>query len=272
MYVALLSVLCFHTEAKAQTADDVLKLVERLVELDSIDLCKFGVKYRAGLEPSLAAVDAEESAMRTLQNPYEVQGRNTPGAVGWYRVSFDFPERLGNFKLYDSPCGVESNVLGSWEIYTYCNGKPAGLGGMFDHKGFLRRSNKDANVWVSNSPMDPPKKGDRITIAILASSYPLSLGSPEGFALRHLRMRIAGGHSPNRSPFFSELLAIRDKLRSLQGEELKALQTRIKQPLAELDVIFKLADIGDKEGRALFGPMSNAMRTATKTLIDAQKK
>lgn len=257
----------------AQTADDLTKLIERLVELDSIDLCKFGVKYRAGLEPPLAAFDADESAMRVLKNPYEPQGQGMPGAVGWYRVSFDFPERLGKFELYDCPCGIESNVQGSWEIYTYRNGKPAGLGsGPFDRLGFLRRSNKDANVWVSNSPMDPPKRGDRITIAILASSYPLGRGSPEGFALRHLRMRVAGGHSPNRSPFFSELLAIREKLRTLQGDELKALQNKVKDSLARLDSVFEAAEIGDKTGRALFGPMSNAMRAAHKELVEAQKK
>jgi hypothetical protein len=257
----------------AQTADDVTKLINRLVDLDSIDLCQFGVKYRDGLEPSLAAVDADESAMRVLKNPYEAQGQGKPGAVGWYRVSFDFPERLGRFELYDCPCGVESNVRGSWEIYTYRNGKPAGLGGgPFARLGFHRQSNKDANAWVSNSPMDPPKKGDKITIAILASSYPLGAGNPEGFALRHLRMRVAGGHSPNRSPFFSELLAIRDRLQTLKGDELKALQSKVRDPLARLDVVFQAAEIGDKKGRNLFGPMSNAMRAATKELIEAQKK
>src|SRR5262249_29364074 len=116
------------------------------------------------------------------------------------------------------------------------------------------------------------KTGDKITIAILASSYPLALGNPEGFALRHLRMRIAGGHSPMRSSFFTELLHIRDKLQTLQGGELKSLQDKVKDPLARLDVVFKAAEIGDKRGRALFAPMGNAMRAATKELIDAQKK
>lgn len=271
--LTLIMLSCLAGKTRAQTADDLTKLIERLVELDSIDLCKFGVKYRDGLEPSLAAVDADESAMRVLKNPYEAHGQGKPGAVGWYRVSFDFPERLGRFELYDCPCGVESNVRGSWEIYTYRNGKPVGLGGgPFARLGFHRQSNKDANVWVSNSPMDPPKKGDKITIAILASSYPLGRGNPEGFALLHLRMRVAGGHSPNRSPFFSELLTIRDKLRTLQGDELKALQSKVKEPLARLDVVFQTAEIGDKKGRNLFGPMSNAMLTAAKELIEAQKK
>ena len=85
-------------------------------------------------------------------------------------------------------------------------------------------------------------------------------------------MRVAGGHSPNRSPFFSELLAIRDKLRTLHGGELEALQSKVKDPLARLDVVFKAGEIGDKKGRNLFGPMSNAMRAATKELVEAQKK
>jgi hypothetical protein len=154
-------------------------------------------------------------------------------------VSYLVPERLGRFAHDDCPCGIESNVRGRWELYTYSNGKPAALGsGQFDRLGFLRRSNVDANVWVSNSPMNAPKRGDKITIAILASSYPLGRGNPEGFALRHLRMRIAGGHSPNRTPFFSELLAIRDRLRTLQGDERKALQEKLKGPLARLDAVF----------------------------------
>lgn len=270
--LALALVACFGGTTRAQTADEVTKWIARLVDLDSIDLCQFGVKYRAGLEPSLAAVDADESTMTILKDPYEAQGKGKPGAVGWYRVSFEFPERLGRFELYDFPCGVESNVRGIWEIYTYCNGKPAGLGGgTFARPGYHRQSNRDANVWVSNSPMDPPKKGDKITIAILASSYPLGLGHSEGFALRHLRMRIAGGYSPVRSPFFTELLNLRDKLQTLQGDELKALQGKVKEPLARLDLVFQAADIGDKKGRALFGPMANAMRAATRELIEAQK-
>jgi hypothetical protein len=85
-------------------------------------------------------------------------------------------------------------------------------------------------------------------------------------------MRVAGGHSPNRSPFFSELLAIRDKLATLQGAELKAFQDKMRAPLARLDAVFAAAEIGDKVGRNLFGPMSNAMRAAHGELIEAQKK
>jgi hypothetical protein len=269
--LALLVLPWFAGPARAQTADDVTQLIARLVELDSIDLCQFEVKYRAGLEPPLAAVDADESGMTVLKDPYTVQGRGQPGAVGWYRVSFVVPERLGRFAHDGTPCGIESNVQGTWELYTYSNGKPAGLRDGVDRRGFLRRSNRPANEWVSNSPMDAPKKGDRITIAILASSYPLGRGSPEGFALRHLRMRIAGGHSPNRLPFFAELLAIRDRLRTLQGDELKALQDKVRAPLKRIDAVFAAADIGDKVGFRLHGPMSNAMRAAHKELVEAQK-
>ena len=56
-WYALVAFLWFVGMAHAQTADEVAKLIERLVELDSIDVCKYGVKYRAGLEPSLAGVD-----------------------------------------------------------------------------------------------------------------------------------------------------------------------------------------------------------------------
>lgn len=63
-----------------------------------IDLAK-DVKFRAGLEPSLHALDADESTMKVLLDPYEVQGRNKPGAAGWYRVRFTVPEKLGKFAV-----------------------------------------------------------------------------------------------------------------------------------------------------------------------------
>src|SRR5687768_7283551 len=106
------------------TADDITRLIDRLVVLDSIDLAQ-GVKFRAGLEPSLHAVDADESGMVALKDPYAAHGKDQPGAAGWYRVSFVAPETIGKFPLprggYN--LGVESNCLGTWEIYTYNNGK-----------------------------------------------------------------------------------------------------------------------------------------------------
>src|SRR5262245_749563 len=84
--------------APAQTPEELTKLIERLIDLDSIDLSK-GVKFRPGLEPSLHALDADESAMTVLKNPYEVQGQGKPGAMGWYRVSFVVPEKIGKFAL-----------------------------------------------------------------------------------------------------------------------------------------------------------------------------
>ena len=110
---------------QAQTESDVTKLIERLIELDSIDLAK-EVKFRSGLEPSLYALNADESEMKILKNPYEIQGQGKPGAAGWYRVSFVVPEKIGKLTLRGYNLGVERNVLGSWEIYTYNNGKPAG--------------------------------------------------------------------------------------------------------------------------------------------------
>ncbi len=271
--LVLAGLLALPAAAPAQTAEDVTKLIERLVDLDSIDLCRFEIKYRAGLEPSLAAVDADESGMTVLKNPYEPHGQGQPAAAGWYRVSFVVPARLGVFPLDDTPCGIESNVQGFWEIYTYSNGNPAGLGsGQGDKLGFLTRSNQPASAWVKNAPMDAPKQGDKITIAILAASYPLGRGSPEGYALRHLRMRIAGGHSPNREPFFRELLSIREKLGTLQGDELTSLQEKVKGPLSRLPLVSAAASNAGQTGRHLYGPLSDAMRKAAEELAAAQKK
>jgi hypothetical protein len=274
LHLVLTGLLLLPAAAPAQTADDLTKLIHRLADLDSIDLCQFEVKYRAGLEPSLAAVDADESGMTVLKNPYEPHGQGKPGAAGWYRVSFVVPAKLGVYPLDDTPCGIESNLQGFWEIYTYSNGKPAGLGSrQGDVIGFLTRSNLPASEWVKNAPMDAPKQGDKVTIAILAASYPLGRGSPEGFALRHLRMRIAGGHSPNREPFFRELLVIREKLRMLSGDELETLRGKVKGPLSKLEAVFAAAKFEPQPGgRRLYAPLSQAMRQAAEELAAAQKK
>src|SRR5262245_18019815 len=127
LVVALLG-LSWLAQAPAQNpeAADLTKLIERLIELDSIDLTK-ELKFRPGLEPALHALDADESSMTVLKDPYQVHGQGKPGAAGWYRVSFVVPEKLGKFTVPKGfNLGVESNVLGSWEIYTYQNGKLAG--------------------------------------------------------------------------------------------------------------------------------------------------
>jgi hypothetical protein len=248
--------------AAGQTADDVTKLIERLWKLDSIDLCQFPIKYRPGVEPPLDALDADESAMKLLKNPYEAQGQGKAGATGWYRVSFVVPDKLGRAPLPTNGtlCGIESNVLGSWEIYTYSNGKPAGVG-----NGLITMSNQSPNNWVSNAGMGV-KAGDNITVAILAYPYPLGRGSPEGFALRHLRLRIAGGHTGNRAPFYQQLFGVREKLRTLKGDELAALQGKLKGPLTRLDAIFAAGETGN------ISAISKAMAEATKDLGEAQKK
>ena len=51
------------SRARAQTPDELTKLVDKLVELDSIDLAK-NVKFRPGLEPPLHEMDADESTQR----------------------------------------------------------------------------------------------------------------------------------------------------------------------------------------------------------------
>src|SRR5262245_51535990 len=82
----------------AQTPDDITKLIERLLELDSIDLAK-DVKFRPGIVPSLHELDADESTMKALGDPYDIHGRNEPGAGGWYRIRFKVPEKLGKIPV-----------------------------------------------------------------------------------------------------------------------------------------------------------------------------
>ena len=267
--------------AQAQSADDVAKLIGRLIELDSIDLAK-GVKFRAGLDPSLHELDADESTMKVLPDPYEVQGRKKPGAAGWYRVSFTVPEKLGKFAIPKGGynLGVESNVLGSWEIYTYNNGKPAGAAmatgvqGAWNQGNLLSNTRQPATAWMSNAPM-PTKPGDKITIAILATAEPLGRGSPDGFALRHLRLRFALAHTFARQPLFgtvsapgtgSGLHGAREMLGTRKGEELKALQEKLKGPLARLDAVFEAAEAGQLDN------LTKAMRTATTEINEALKQ
>lgn len=251
-----------------QTPTDITKLIDRLVQLDSIDLAK-EVKYRPGLQPSLHAFDADESAMKVLKNPYEVQGRNEPGAAGWYRVSFVVPEKLGKFAIPAAGynLGVESNCLGSWEVYTYKNGKPAGSAAATGVTGFWTQGNMLANArqpptaWMSNAPL-PCKAGDQITLAILVTPTPLGRGSPEGFALRQLRLRFALAHTFSRQPFYASLHNVHAKLSTLQEPELKAFQEKIEGPLARLDALSKAADTEQ------LGNLTNAMKAATKEIND----
>lgn len=262
LYLALLILLSLPGSAPAQTAEDLTDSIGRLLDLDSIDLCKFAVKYRPGLEPPLDAVDADESAMRVLKNPHEAQGQGKPGAMGWYRVSFVVPDKLGKFALPPnrSFCGIESNVQGSWEIYSYVNGKPAGIG-----NGLVTMSNQQPSAWISNAAL-VTKPGDKITVAILASAYPLGRGSPEGFALRHLRLRPAGGYSGVRVPFFSSLCGVREKLRTVKGDEQKALQEKLKGPVKRMDALFTAAETGKLD------VMWKAMAEAHKELGEAQRR
>ncbi|MBI3822778.1 MAG: hypothetical protein HY289_08875 [Planctomycetes bacterium] len=255
--------------ADAQTADDVTKLIDRLVQLDSIDLAK-DVKFRAGLEPSLFDLDADESKMTVLKNPYESHGEGKPGAAGWYRVSFVVPEKLGKFAIPKGGynLGIESNVRGSWEIYTYVNGKRAGL---WSKDGMYAFANLHPTAWMSNAPM-PTRAGDKITVAILAMASPLGRGSPEGFALNHLRLRFALGHTAARQPFYGNaingdgLLGAREKLRTMQGEKLQALQEKLKRPLERLDNVFEAANTEKLDN------LTKAMFTASKEINEALKK
>jgi hypothetical protein len=270
LLLAFAGLLCFHTDsAQAQTADEVSKLIDRLIQLDSIDLAK-NVKFRAGLEPSLFDLDADESKMTVLKNPYEVHGQDKPGAAGWYRVSFVVPEKLGKFAIPKGGynLGIESNVTGSWEIYTYVNGKRAGL---WSKDGMYAFTNLPRTAWMSNAPM-PTRAGDKITIAILAMASPLGRGSPDGFGLNHLRLRYALGHTAARQPFYGSalagtgLLGAREKLRTKQGDELKALQEKLQGPLSRLDAVFQAAETEK------LGELTNAMMKASKEIDGALKK
>jgi hypothetical protein len=244
----------------AQTAEDLTKQIERLVALDSIDLCKFDIKYRPSLEPPLDALDADESLMKVLKNPYAAPGNEK---MGWYRVSFVVPEKLGKIALAPAGnlCGIESNVHGNWEIYTYVNGKPGGIG-----KGLVSMSNQPPTNWVSNAGM-PIKAGDKCTIAILATTYPLGRGNPEGFALRHLRLRFAGGYTGDRMPFYSGLFIVRERLRTLKGDPLKTLQDRVQSPLARIE-----KNLVTASESANLSTMFKAMAQARKDLSDALNK
>lgn len=278
----LLAIVVLHAPvARAQTADDVTQWIQRLVELDSIDLAK-DVKFRAGLEPPLFAADADESSMTILANPYEVQGRNQPAAVGWYRVSFTAPEKIGKFALPATGfnLGVESNVLGSWEIYSYINGKPAGsalapgVQRAVQMGNVVASSQQPPTAWMSNAPL-LTKPGDKCVVAILAMSAPLGRGSADGFALRYLRLRFALGHTFARQPFYGSVSAAgtgtglhgaREMLATAKGDDLLALQEGLKGPLSRLDALTAAADTGKLD------ELSKAMRAATLEINQALKK
>jgi hypothetical protein len=241
-----------------QTAVDITKLLERLHDLNTIDLCKFEVRYRAGLEPSLVSALADESAMKILNDPREAQGQGKPGATGWYRVRFVIPDNIGKAKATTSNWVIESNIQGNAEIHAYRNGKPACL-----DREVAAFSNQSANGWARTMLLDA-KAGDKIVLVILATSHPWGSGSPEGFALRHLRLgkRTSGAYDS----FFAPLYSMRDKLQTLKGDELKALQAKVKAPLAGVDAVFAAAETGN------VGLFIEAMVRATKPLSDALRK
>ena len=254
------------------TEADLTRLIERLIELDSIDLAPL-VRFRLGLEPALHTLDADESKMSVLKDPYAVHGENQPGAAGWYRLSFVVPDKIGKFPMPKSGynLGIESNVLGSWEIYTYKNGKPHGL---WSKDGMNKATDQPATVWMSNAPQ-PAQPGDKFTVAILALASPLGRGSPEGFALRHLRLRFAWGHTGARQPFYggvyapgqgNGLLGAREMLRTKKGEELRALQEKLRGPIARLDAVFAAAETG------ILDNLTKAMAVASKEINEALKK
>jgi hypothetical protein len=272
LLTACLLSLCTFTVASAQSPDDITALVNKLVELDSIDIAK-DVKFRAGLMPSLYAFDADEAAMKVLKDPYEVHGQGEAGAAGWYRLSYVVPEKLGKFAIPKNGynLGIESNVLGAWEIYTYINGQPAGL---WSKEGMLRNADQPPTHWMSNAPM-PTKAGDKITVAILGMASPLGRGSASGYGLRHLRLRFALAHTGARQPFYGGvpapgqgrgLLGARELLSTRQGEELTTLQAKLKDPLSRLNLVFEAAESEKLDD------LTKAMLQASKEIDEALKK
>lgn len=265
--VALLTLVYSQAPAQAPTAaptaESLTALIQRLIELDSIDVAK-NVHFRAGLEPSLYTFEADESKMTILKDPYEVKGQGQPAAAGWYRVKFIVPDRIGKFPMPKNgyTCGVEHNLLGAWETYTYVNGKPAGL---WSKEGMQMAANQPPTFWMSTAPM-PIKAGDEVTVAILAMASPLGRGSPEGYALRHLRLRFAFAHTGGRAPFYSALVAARDRLKTAKPDELPALQEKLKGPLERLDALQKAVDTEKLE------ELTKAMGAAAKDITDALKK
>ena len=258
--------------AQGPAEDDLTKQIGRLIDLDSMDLAP-KVKFRAGLEPSLHRVDADETGMAALKDPYARFGEDKPGAAGWYRLSFVVPEKLGKFPVPKTGynLGIESNVLGSWEIYTYKNGKPAGL---WSKDGMNKSTDRTATDWMSNAPQ-PARPGDQFTVAILAMASPLGRGSPEGFGLRHLRLRFAWAHTGGRQPFYGSvyapgqgtgLLGAREMLRTKKGDELKKLQDKLHGPITRLDAVFAAAETGQIEN------LTKAMLVAGKEINEALKK
>src|SRR5262245_10329317 len=258
--------------AQGPTEDELTKLIGRLVEVDSIDLAPL-VKFRPGLEPALHGLEADESGMAALKDPYARFGEGKPGAAGWYRLSFVVPEKLGKFPVPKSGynLGIESNVLGSWEIYTYKNGEPAGL---WSKEGMNKAADRPATDWMSNAPQ-PAKPGDKFTVAILAMASPLGRGSREGYGLRHLRLRFAWGHTAGRQPLYGSvygpgqgtgLLGAREMLRTKKGDELKALQDKLRGPIARLDPVFAAAESGQLDN------LTKAMLAASKEINEALKK
>jgi hypothetical protein len=258
--------------AQGPTADDLTQLINRLIELDSIDLAP-KVKFRAGLESPLHALEADESGMTALKDPYTIFGKAKPGAAGWYRLSFVVPEKLGKFSVPKTGynLGIESNVFGSWEIYTYKNAKPAGL---WSKDGMNKSSDRPATDWMSNAPQ-PAKPGDQFTVAILAMASPLGRGSPDGYGLRHLRLRFAWGHTGGRQPFYGSvyapgqgtgLLGAREMLRTKKGDDLTTLQDKLRGPIGRLDAVFAAAETGQIEN------LTKTMLNASKEINDALKK
>jgi len=274
-FIVALLFLCFglgSARGEGPTEEDLTRLIARLVELDSIDLAPL-VKFRAGLEPPLFAFDADESRMEQLKDPYARFGEGQPGAAGWYRLHFVVPERIGKFEVPKSGfnLGIESNVLGAWEIYTYKNGEPHGL---WSKDGLNKAADRPATEWMSNAPQ-PAKPGDKFAVSILAMASPLGRGSPEGSGLRHLRLRFAWEHTAGRQPFYggvqgpgqgTGLLGAREMLRTKQGEELKALQEKLRGPIDRLDAVFAAADTGRIEN------LTQAMLEASKEINAALKK
>jgi hypothetical protein len=261
LFLALLALPWLPVGVRAQTPDELTRMIESVLDLETVDLTRQSVRFRSGLEPSLLPFEADESQMTVLKDPRATQGQGQARAAGWYRLAFVVPEKLGKIavpKQQGYALGIESNVRGSWEIYTYVNGKRAGGNGTGGSGAprFVQASNEPPHVWRSNAQLFT-KPGDQVTVVILAMSSPFA-ESTEGFGLRHLRLRFAGPHSNTHQAFFGAsgfstpgthattgLLGARDKLAKVQGNDLQALRDNLRGPLARLDALFQAAETED---------------------------
>lgn len=137
----------------------------------------------------------------------------------------------------------------------------------------MTAANQPPTYWMSNAPMST-KPGDKPTIVILAMSSPLGRGHPEGFGLRHLRLRFALGHTVGRGRLLGSatgpgkangLNGAREMLAVRKGEELTTCK-RSSGLLSRMNLVF------DAAGTGKLDDLTKAMLIAGTEIDQALKK